>query len=397
MYRRALVTWCQGRSPVVFAQDVCLYYPKSNETANLRVSRTIVPGVCRTLTAGTPLFSKDPDELPSQDATQRRDTKEAERQEEGKPERPGKEKLLEILGQMKVEVVSKKPKVPQEEGRSRPHPAEMESTISMFQEATAGVSQQREKLSPKLVAAASAAAASLPDSARAESELLQQLRRHEAVTQAQKATDGSHIGNIIANMKVGRRPPLAQTGLRNPLDDEEDEHGGRRKAHSRGVATDEESGRRKKMQLGGKRLNIFTQVDAKAKEEVAAVPAPLTLSLWDVEFANTIGTVVNTLPRNGFEEMIEWTKEGKLWKYPIDNEAGLEEEAQVPFQEHIFLEKHLDEGFPKQGPVRHFMELVVSGLARNPYLTVAQKAEHIAWYREYFQSKEDLLREAGAC
>uniref|UniRef100_A0A8C9SJ65 Small ribosomal subunit protein mS31 n=1 Tax=Scleropages formosus TaxID=113540 RepID=A0A8C9SJ65_SCLFO len=312
-------------------------------------------------------------ELPSQDATQRRDTKEAERQEEGKPERPGKEKLLEILGQMKVEVVSKKPKVPQEEGRSRPHPAEMESTISMFQEATAGVS---EKLSPKLVAAASAAAASLPDSARAESELLQQLRRHEAVTQAQKATDGSHIGNIIANMKVGRRPPLAQTGLRNPLDDEEDEHGGRRKAHSRGVATDEES-----VLL----LALFP------------VPAPLTLSLWDVEFANTIGTVVNTLPRNGFEEMIEWTKEGKLWKYPIDNEAGLEEEAQVPFQEHIFLEKHLDEGFPKQGPVRHFMELVVSGLARNPYLTVAQKAEHIAWYREYFQSKEDLLREAGAC
>uniref|UniRef100_A0A8D0CI89 Small ribosomal subunit protein mS31 n=1 Tax=Scleropages formosus TaxID=113540 RepID=A0A8D0CI89_SCLFO len=298
---------------------------------------------------------KDPDELPSQDATQRRDTKEAERQEEGKPERPGKEKLLEILGQMKVEVVSKKPKVPQEEGRSRPHPAEMESTISMFQEATAGVSQQREKLSPKLVAAASAAAASLPDSARAESELLQQLRRHEAVTQAQKATDGSHIG--LSSLRSVRR----------------------------------------KMQLGGKRLNIFTQVDAKAKEEVAAVPAPLTLSLWDVEFANTIGTVVNTLPRNGFEEMIEWTKEGKLWKYPIDNEAGLEEEAQVPFQEHIFLEKHLDEGFPKQGPVRHFMELVVSGLARNPYLTVAQKAEHIAWYREYFQSKEDLLREAGAC
>ena len=28
------------------------------------------------------------------------------------------------------------------------------------------------------------------------------------------------------------------------------------------------------------------------------------------------------LPRNAFEEQIEWTKQGKLWTFPIDNEAG---------------------------------------------------------------------------
>lgn len=25
---------------------------------------------------------------------------------------------------------------------------------------------------------------------------------------------------------------------------------------------------------------------------------------------------------NGFEEMIQWTKEGKLWEFPVNNEAG---------------------------------------------------------------------------
>lgn len=73
---------------------------------------------------------------------------------------------------------------------------------------------------------------------------------------------------------------------------------------------------------------------------------------------------------------------------------GLEEEASVSFHEHIFLEKHLEEGFPSQGPVRHFMELVVAGLSRNPYLTVQQKKEHIAWFRDYFHQKEEVLKEA---
>ena len=27
-------------------------------------------------------------------------------------------------------------------------------------------------------------------------------------------------------------------------------------------------------------------------------------------------------PSNAFEEQIRWTEEGKLWKFPIDNEQG---------------------------------------------------------------------------
>lgn len=125
--------------------------------------------------------------------------------------------------------------------------------------------------------------------------------------------------------------------------------------------------------------------------------------------------------------MIQWTKEGKLWQYPLNNEdgdcytqhiifcliktkpltyiifyffyffcsiSGLEEEASVSFYEHVFLEKHLEEGFPRQGPVRHFMELVVAGLSKNPYLTVQQKKDHIFWFRDYFSAKEDVLKEA---
>lgn len=62
------------------------------------------------------------------------------------------------------------------------------------------------------------------------------------------------------------------------------------------------------------------------------------------------------------------------------------------FHEHIFLEKHL-EVFPKQGPIRHFMELVICGLSKNPYLSVKQKIEHIEWFHKYFEEKKEFLQE----
>lgn len=41
-----------------------------------------------------------------------------------------------------------------------------------------------------------------------------------------------------------------------------------------------------------------------------------------MDFANELSLSANQMPRNGFEEMIQWTKEGKLWQYPINNEIG---------------------------------------------------------------------------
>lgn len=37
------------------------------------------------------------------------------------------------------------------------------------------------------------------------------------------------------------------------------------------------------------------------------------------------------------------------------------------------------------GPVRHFMELVATGLSMNPYYSATEKREHIEWYKNYFK------------
>lgn len=74
----------------------------------------------------------------------------------------------------------------------------------------------------------------------------------------------------------------------------------------------------------------------------------------------------------------------------------MEEEQNVYFTEHIFLEKHLADWCPTKGPIRHFMELVCVGLSKNSYLSVEAKKDHIMWYKEYFMSKEQLLKELGA-
>ncbi|XP_038861906.1 28S ribosomal protein S31, mitochondrial-like isoform X2 [Salvelinus namaycush] len=322
---------------------------------------------------------------------------EAPPKEEIQPVKSGKESLLDLLGAMKVEVTNKRKfkalKVQRtSQTAARPMPASMESTTSMFQEAT-GMADvpapaPSETLSPELVAAVSAAAATLPNQSQAESELLKKLRQHEAIGEAQKNGDVNNIGVIIADMKVGKKPNGRQTA--RPANQIRFDEDGRGYTHDRGITAELDGGlRRRRSLFSGKRLNIFSP--STEPEEDTDIAAP---TLWDMELANQVALSTNQMPRNGFEEMIQWTKEGRLWQYPINNEAGLEAEAQMPFHEHVFLEKHLEEGFPRQGPVRHFMELVVSGLAKNPYYTVQQKREHIAWFRDYFQQKEEVLKEA---
>lgn len=64
-----------------------------------------------------------------------------------------------------------------------------------------------EKLDPELVAAASAAASTLPNSSQAESQLLKQLRQHEAVTEAQKKGDVTKdLGYVL--IYVSNRSPF---------------------------------------------------------------------------------------------------------------------------------------------------------------------------------------------
>ncbi|KAK9877189.1 hypothetical protein WA026_016937 [Henosepilachna vigintioctopunctata] len=117
---------------------------------------------------------------------------------------------------------------------------------------------------------------------------------------------------------------------------------------------------------------------------------------WDLLLEKEMKLAVTHPPSNYFQEMIQWTEQGKLWKFPIDNEQGLEKERDVSFADHIFLEQHLEPWCPPRGPIRHFMELVCVGLSKNSYLTVEAKKEHIEWYRNYFEDKRKLLEEVGA-
>lgn len=138
-----------------------------------------------------------------------------------------------------------------------------------------------------------------------------------------------------------------------------------------------------------KKVTIFKDI----KEPTTSIPK---LSMWESLEKRELDLILYHSPKNIFQEMIQWTELGILWKFPIDNEIGMEEESNVHFSEHVFLERHLKGWCPKSGPIRHFMELVCVGLSKNPYLSVNEKMNHITWYKEYFKEKKELLTELGA-
>ncbi|XP_065084086.1 small ribosomal subunit protein mS31 [Ochlerotatus camptorhynchus] len=131
-------------------------------------------------------------------------------------------------------------------------------------------------------------------------------------------------------------------------------------------------------------LNIF-------KDPAALIESPDVLQTWKKLQDRELRLAVTHPPANYFQKMALWTEQGKLWKFPIDNEQGLTEEAMVSFTEHIFLEDHLEPWCPKRGPIRHFMELVCVGLSKNYFITAQEKKEHILWFRDYFDQKKELL------
>ncbi|NXR50992.1 RT31 protein, partial [Hippolais icterina] len=309
----------------------------------------------------------------------------AKRQEDG-AETP-KQQLLDIIGKMKVEVSYRK-KLQQLKASENKKQAmsKLESSDSEGSVPQGITETQRGKpLNPELVKAASAVASSLPrNKKQTESELLAQLRRHEETTDKQKKGGTINIRNVISEMTIKRQSP-AQRGMRiSGLISLQLDEDGQRIRRERSSAEPMDSRRSLKV---GKRLNIFTKASTEPEHALKTVSSP---TIWDLEFAKEVAAVTAQPPRNGFEEMIQWTKEGILWEFPIDNEVGMEDDAE--FHEHIFLEKHL-EGFPKEGPIRHFMELVICGLSKNPYLSVKQKVEHIEWFQKYFEEKKELLQE----
>ncbi|XP_074838684.1 small ribosomal subunit protein mS31 isoform X2 [Carettochelys insculpta] len=309
-----------------------------------------------------------------------------EKDSEKATEENSKQNLLKVISEMKVELSSKKKFQLLKALKTKDQPESMASASSMFQKATADSKAKRKLLNPELVEAASAVASSLPfDRKQTVSDLLALLRKHEEATDAQKRGEVTNISNIISNMKIGKRRLIRDVpGPSSQISFDDDEQDDRfQRGSLSGLAR---SQTRRGIHLKS-RLNIFPDAPTATQRTPESESSP---SLWDLELANEIAAVNHKPPRNGFEEMIQWTKEGKLWEFPINNEAGIEDD--VEFHEHIFLDKYLED-FPKQGHIRHFMELVTCGLSKNPYLSVKEKAEYIEWFRNYFQEKEELLRE----
>ena len=118
------------------------------------------------------------------------------------------------------------------------------------------------------------------------------------------------------------------------------------------------------------------------------------LSTWSRLVRHDLDNAALGVPLNGFEEMIQLTEEGKMWKYPIDNEYGLDEGKQVPFEEHVFLEKHLED-FPKNEYIQTFMGFIVAGLAKNPWMTGERKVKAIQFYKEHFETKREQYKQTG--
>ncbi|CAH1183308.1 unnamed protein product [Phaedon cochleariae] len=226
-----------------------------------------------------------------------------------------------------------------------------------------------------------------------ESELLMKLLN---TMEPQPATPS--LTDIVKGMKIDRTTKNAQQTradqIRNILQEVHSKHKGE------GTNTDRRLRKapqhRQKQDVAVQRIDLFGSDPLGIftnKSNLKEVPGN---TMWKKLWERDLKLAVTHPPSNHFQQMILWTEQGKLWKFPIDNEQDLEEERTVSFAEHVFLEEHLEPWCPPRGPIRHFMELVCVGLSKNSYLTVQAKKDHIDWFKNYFEDKKQLLQEVGA-
>ncbi|XP_017098326.2 small ribosomal subunit protein mS31 [Drosophila bipectinata] len=136
---------------------------------------------------------------------------------------------------------------------------------------------------------------------------------------------------------------------------------------------------------GGDGLGIFKDTQLPSSTDI--------LTTWSQLSERELSLHAAHPPANYFEQMVLWTDQKKVWRFPINNEQDWTDEVDVDFSEHIFLEQHLEDWCPDKGPIRHFMELVCVGLSKNPYVTAQEKKDHILWFRDYFEAKKDILKD----
>lgn len=256
---------------------------------------------------------------------------------------------------------------------------------------------------PSLEKAAEKVALSIPGQGpKVKSDLLQRLQSFAKLSQTQAARDttvsasagvdsaaaATKLSTLLSGMQIqkGRERPMEAEDMEGTLRDGKRQPGLRRQFSN--------PDREKVKLFRGQGLGIFSAADSLQTEAQPVTESiPGHDSLWERVRQEQLAVLSSQPPTNAFEEMIQWTKKGILWHYPINNEQGMDEEAKVGFHEHVFLEDQIQD-FPRRGPIRHFMELVLVGLSKNPYLTVQHKREHIDWFRQYFKDKRDVLEEA---
>ena len=69
--------------------------------------------------------------------------------------------------------------------------------------------------------------------------------------------------------------------------------------------------------FGAEPLGVFSK-----NPEIMSSQPQVRLKTWDMLEQQELHKADSQTPKNAFEEMILWTKQGKVWNFPINNEQG---------------------------------------------------------------------------
>jgi len=133
----------------------------------------------------------------------------------------------------------------------------------------------------------------------------------------------------------------------------------------------------------GREVSVFdgpSIFDGSPSSQVFDFPKESSESFQEPAISNEAQDYERTLQSMGFDVQMSTNRE--LWEYPIDNQADIEENRHS-FRDHVFLESHLND-FPQVESVQIYMELVITGLQQNPFLSYDKKIDRILWYKRYF-------------
>uniref|UniRef100_A0A8D8THQ6 Small ribosomal subunit protein mS31 n=2 Tax=Cacopsylla melanoneura TaxID=428564 RepID=A0A8D8THQ6_9HEMI len=230
------------------------------------------------------------------------------------------------------------------------------------------------------------------DTKQTESELLNLLLAYQKDPTGQSSsTSKPSLSDLLTGMKVERKPrpdepSVSSELLRGRAGEVRQALSGKKPLGDRFSRKPDQVPQKVDLWSESDGLGIF---DTSRMEEFSTGSR---LTTWCQLHEKDLTLSVTHPPSNIFQQMILWTDQGKLWHFPINNEQGMDEEAQIDFTQHVMLDEHLQPWCTDKGPIRSFMELVLVGLSKNPFYTVDEKIEHIHWFRDYFAMKNAVLK-----